>query len=67
MLEWLSENWVNILILAGVAALVALAVISMIRDKKAGKSSCGCNCANCALAGKCHSVSKTKKQKGNAV
>lgn len=67
MLEWLSENLVNILILAGVAALVALAVISMIRDKKAGKSSCGCNCANCALAGKCHSAAKTKKQKGNAV
>jgi hypothetical protein len=33
----------------------------MIRDKKAGKSSCGCGCANCAMAGKCHSGKVTKK------
>ena len=61
MLEWLSNNWGNMLIIALVLALVALAVISMIRDKKAGKSSCGCNCANCAMAGKCHSALKQKK------
>jgi hypothetical protein len=61
MLEWLSNNWGNILIIALVMALVALAVMSMIRDKKAGKSSCGCNCANCAMAGKCHSAVNKKK------
>lgn len=61
MLEWLSNNWGNILIIAFVIALVVLAVISMIRDKKAGKNSCGCNCAKCAMAGKCHSAVKTKK------
>ena len=61
MLEWLYANLANILILMLVGALIALAVISMIRDKKAGKSSCGCNCAKCAMAGKCHSAIKTKK------
>ncbi|MCR4702085.1 MAG: FeoB-associated Cys-rich membrane protein [Saccharofermentans sp.] len=61
MLEWLSNNWANILIIALVTALVVLAIISMVRDKKEGKSSCGCNCANCALAGKCHSVQKKEK------
>ena len=61
MLEWLSNNWANILIIALVTALVVLAIVSMVRDKKEGKSSCGCNCANCALAGKCHSVQKAKK------
>lgn len=61
MLEWLYANLANILILMLVGALIALAVISMIRDKKAGKSSCGCNCAKCAMAGKCHSAVKTKK------
>ena len=60
MLEWLYANLANILILMLVGALIALAVISMIRDKKAGKSSCGCNCAKCAMAGKCHSAVKTK-------
>ena len=61
MLEWLYANLANILIIMLVGALIALAVISMIRDKKAGKSSCGCNCAKCAMAGKCHSAVKTKK------
>ena len=61
MLEWLYANWANILIIALVIAILALAVISMVRDKKAGKSSCGCNCAKCAMAGKCHSNVKTKK------
>lgn len=61
MMEWLYVNWINILIISLVIVLVALAVISMIRDKKAGKSSCGCNCSNCAMAGKCHSAVKTKK------
>lgn len=61
MLEWLYNNMGNILILLGVAVIVALAIIVMIRDKKAGKSSCGCNCANCAMAGKCHSNVKPKK------
>ena len=63
MLEWIYANWVNILILLLVAGVVALAVISMVRDKKAGKSSCGCNCAHCAMAGKCHSASVVKTKK----
>ena len=61
MLEWLSNNWANILIIALVIALVALAIRSMVRDKKAGKSSCGCSCSNCALADKCHAIQKAKK------
>ena len=61
MVEWLAANWVNIIILAVVGGLIALAVIVLVKDKKAGKSSCGCNCANCAMAGKCHSAAKTKK------
>ncbi len=61
MVEWLAANWVNIIILAVVGGLIALAVIVLIKDKKAGKSSCGCNCANCAMAGKCHSQTKANK------
>lgn len=61
MIEWLAANWVNIIILAVVGGLIVLAVIVLVKDKKAGKSSCGCNCANCAMAGKCHSAAKTKK------
>ena len=61
MLEWLYNNLANILILLAVAGIVVLAIVTMIRDKKAGKSSCGCNCANCAMAGKCHSAVNKKQ------
>ena len=61
MLDWLYSNMTNILVIAAVIGIVTLAVISMIRDKKAGKSSCGCNCAKCAMAGKCHSVKANRK------
>ena len=60
MIGWLAANWVNILVIALVAVAVFFAARSLIKDKKAGKSSCGCNCSHCAsaLAGKCHSQNK---------
>ena len=30
------------------AVIIGLIIWKMIRDKKAGKRSCGCNCANCS-------------------
>ena len=60
MLEWLYSNMANILIIAAVLGIVALVIFSMVRDKKTGRSSCGCGCANCAMAGKCHPVAKKK-------
>jgi len=40
------------------AAIVAAIVISQIKGKKSGKSSCGGNCAHCASGG-CHSEAST--------
>ena len=42
---------VNVVIIAVLAVIVGLIVRGMIRDKKAGKSSCGCDCGACNL---CH-------------
>ena len=58
MLSWLSANLANLVITAILVLAVALAVRSMIRNRKAGKSSCGCDCASCGAcsggsAGKC--------------
>ncbi|MBP5262103.1 MAG: FeoB-associated Cys-rich membrane protein [Clostridiales bacterium] len=58
MIDWLAANAANIIILLIVGVLIFLAVRSMVKDKKAGKSSCGCSCANCAMAGKCHPQKK---------
>ena len=39
-------------------AIVACIVFKMIKDKKAGKSSCGCGCSSCPMSGSCHKGSK---------
>ena len=58
LIEWITAHWIDIVLTLAVALVVALVIVKMIRDKKAGKSSCGCNCGGCAMAGKC---SKAKK------
>ena len=58
MLNWLSLNWIDIVLIAAVTAVVALAVRGTVRERKAGKSPCGCNCAQCALHGGCCSAQK---------
>ncbi|MDY5015601.1 MAG: FeoB-associated Cys-rich membrane protein [Eubacteriales bacterium] len=55
MLAWLSGNLAAILICAALIAVVAAIVAGLIRDKKRGKTSCGCGCANCPMSGACHS------------
>ena len=54
MLEWLTANLGTILITAGLIVIVALIIRSIVRDKKAGISSCGAKCGGCgacAMAG----------------
>ncbi len=53
MLTWLSQNLGTIIIALIVAAVVALILIKFIRDKKKGKSSCGCGCSDCPMSGSC--------------
>ena len=53
MLSWLSANLINIALIAFIAAIVVLLIRSMIRDRKAGKSACGGNCACCGACSAC--------------
>ncbi len=54
MFSWLTANLGTILISAGLLAVVILIVVYLLRQKKAGKSSCGAGCAHCAMHGQCH-------------
>ena len=53
MLAWLSENWANIVVIAGLLLLIGLIVFRMVRSKKAGKCSCGCDCGACGACSAC--------------
>lgn len=54
MFDFLVNNASTIIVGAAVAALLAFVIIKMVKDKKKGKSSCGCSCAGCPSAGACH-------------
>jgi len=44
----------TIIVVFVLALIVTGAVYSIVKDKKAGKSSCGCSCGNCPNAKYCH-------------
>ena len=61
MIVWVLANYVNVLLILAVAAVVVLCTLSLVRDKKSGRSACGGNCASCGggcggcpMAGRCH-------------
>lgn len=58
MLLWLKTNLATILICAALAVIVALIIYRLIKNKKEGKTTCGCGCENCAMSGACHKNSK---------
>ena len=54
MLTWLSQNLAATAVSAVLIAIVVLIIVKLVRDRRAGKSSCGCNCSTCAMHGSCH-------------
>ena len=67
MLTWLSANLINIALVAVLVLIVGLLLRGMIRDKKAGKSSCGCNCASCGACSGCSACAHCGSMKGTAM
>ena len=66
MLAWLSKNIATIIICLVLAVIVALIIFSLVKNKKKGKSSCGCNCAHCAMAGSPATARISKRAKSTA-
>ena len=61
MLAWFSANLINIVLVAVLVLIVGLLLRGMIRDRKAGKSSCGGNCASCGACSGCSACSACGK------
>ena len=45
MFNWIARNLSTIIICLVLAAVVVLIIVSLVKDKRKGKSSCGCKCA----------------------
>lgn len=54
MLTWISENFATIIICVILLSVVAAVIGKMVRNKRNGRSSCGCGCADCPMSGSCH-------------
>ena len=65
MWTWIADNSVTIIALAAVLLILGAAILTLVHDHKKGVSSCGCSCADCPMAGKCHGGSPAGK--GNTV
>ena len=57
MISWIAENAGTLIVLLIVAACCGGAARKLVRDRRRGKTTCGCGCANCAMHEACH---KTK-------
>ena len=54
MLTWIKANLATVIISAVLLVIVAAIIVSIVKDKRRGKSSCGCKCASCPMSGSCH-------------
>lgn len=53
-MNWLINNLGTIIAAAIVLGVVTLIIVKYFKNKRAGKSTCSCGCANCPLSGRCH-------------
>ncbi len=44
----------TLIVALALLAVIGLIVFRLIRDRKHGKSTCGCGCADCPMNGSCH-------------
>jgi hypothetical protein len=54
MLSWLTANIGTVLITLALIAIVTGVIVKLRRDRKKGRTSCGCGCEHCAMRGACH-------------
>lgn len=63
-MEWVLNNLATIIIAAAVGVAALAAITSVIRNRRSGKSSCGCGCAGCAMKDCCQNKETKKNRPG---
>ena len=62
-MDFITNNIGTIVISILLLGIVSAIIIRTVRNKKHGKSSCGCGCSNCAMSELCHKQDSDKAQK----
>ena len=63
MLQWLSQNLGTIIVSIILTLIVALVIFIMVRDKRAGKSTCSHSCGSCAMSAECQKRAEEFRRK----
>ncbi len=62
MIEFITNNLATIAISILLLGVVVAIIVRLVKNKKQGKSSCGCGCSNCAMSGICHGEQSEEKK-----
>ena len=57
MIQTIINNAGTIIVPLLLIGMVTAILIKLRKDKKQGKSTCGCSCGSCPMAGTCHKQS----------
>ena len=57
MIQTIINNAGTIIVSLLLIGMVTAILIKLRKDKKQGKSTCGCGCGSCPMAGTCHKQS----------
>lgn len=60
-MNWLIENFGTIVVCVILVAAVGFVLYNMIKNKRKGISSCGCNCSSCPMGETCHRDEKRQR------
>ena len=62
MRVFLVENAATMVVCLLLLAAVAAVIVHMVKNRKAGKTSCGCNCGGCPMKNGCEKQQKKKDE-----
>lgn len=57
MIQAIADNAGTIIVSLLLAGIVTAVILRLRKDRKQGKSPCGCGCGSCPMAGTCHKQS----------
>lgn len=53
-MSWLAENAGTLIVSLALLGVIVFVLLRMRKNKKQGKSSCGCSCGSCPMGDCCH-------------
>lgn len=54
MTTFIAQHGGEMVVCLMLLLIVGAIIVRMVRDRRAGKGGCGCNCGGCPNAGACH-------------